>query len=49
MKLGTISYEEKIYNLDYMSSEEIESLLKKIINKRKQNITLGKKLLNEEK
>ncbi|MGN1298488.1 MAG: hypothetical protein ACI4UE_00670 [Candidatus Scatovivens sp.] len=49
MKLGTISYEEKIYNLDYMSSEEIESLLNKIINKRKQNITLGKKLLNEEK
>lgn len=49
MKLGTIVYEEKIYNLDYMSSEEIEGLLKKVVNKRKEYIMQGKKLLNDEK
>ena len=49
MKLGTIVYEEKIYNLDYMSSEEIEGLLKKVGNKRKEYMIQGKQLLNEEK
>lgn len=49
MKLGTIVYEEKIYNLDYMSSEEIQSLLKNTTNKRKEYIQQGKKLLEEEK
>ena len=29
MKLGTVVYEGKIYNLDYMSSEEVQVLLKK--------------------
>lgn len=49
MKLGTISYEEKIYNLDYMTSEEIESLLKKVRNKRKEYIQKGKEMLNNDK
>lgn len=49
MKLGTIVYEDKIYNLDYMSSEEIEILLKNVVNKRKECIQQGKKLLDEEK
>ena len=49
MKLGTITYEEKIYNLDYMNSEEIEVLLKNVTNKRKECMQEGKKLLNYEK
>lgn len=49
MKLGTIAFEEKIYNLDYMTSEEIESLLKQVANKRKEYMQEGKKLLNDEK
>ena len=27
MKLGTVVYENKIYNLDYMSIEEMKNLL----------------------
>ena len=49
MKLGTITYEDKIYNLEYMSSEEITSLLKQVTNKRKEYMQEGKKLLNNEK
>ena len=30
MKLGTVVYENKIYNLDYMSIEEMKTLLEKI-------------------
>lgn len=30
MKLGTVVYENKIYNLDYMSIEEMKELLEKI-------------------
>ena len=45
MKLGNIVYEDKIYNLDYMSSEEIEELLKKVIESRKQNFIQGKKII----
>ena len=49
MKLGTIVFEEKIYNLDYMQVEEIEELLKGTVNKRKDYIQQGKKLLKQEK
>lgn len=49
MKLGTVVFEEKIYNLDYMDSKEIEELLKITVNKRKEYIQQGKKLLLEEK
>lgn len=49
MKLGTIAYKEKIYNLDYMNSGEIEALLKEVTNKRKEYMQEGKKLLNYEK
>ena len=31
MKLGTVVYANKIYNLDYMSIEEMKELLQKII------------------
>ena len=35
MKLGTVVYENKIYNLDYMTIEEVEKLLKEIERKKK--------------
>ena len=47
MKLGTIVYEDKIYNLDYMGSEEIEELLKKVTESRKQNFIQGKKIISK--
>lgn len=45
MKLGTIVYEDKIYNLDYMSSEEVETLLKKVEADKAKNIAEGKKIV----
>ena len=30
MKLGTVVYDSKIYNLDYMTTEEMKQLLQKI-------------------
>ena len=30
MELGTIVFENKIYNLDYMKTEELKQLLEKI-------------------
>lgn len=47
MKLGTIVYENKIYNLDYMNSIEVEQLLKKIEDDKVKNITEGKKIINK--
>lgn len=47
MKLGTVVYENKIYNLDYMTSEEVEKLLKKIENDKAKNIAEGKKMINK--
>lgn len=44
MKLGTVVYEGKIYNLDYMNSAEIEKLLKKVENKKESSFTQGKKI-----
>ena len=44
MKLGTVVYEGKIYNLDYMSSEEVQVLLKKIEEEKKKNFEQGKKI-----
>ncbi len=44
MKLGTIVYEGKIYNLDYMSTEEVNKLLKKIEDTKEKEISQGKKI-----
>ena len=44
MKLGTVVYDGKIYNLDYMTSEEVESLLKKVEAEKAKNFAQGKKL-----
>lgn len=48
MKLGTFVYEDKIYNLDYMNSDEMELLLNKIIESRKQNFIQGKKMITKQ-
>lgn len=45
MKLGTVVYEGKIYNLDYMTMEEMKQLLTKIENDKKTIITEAKKIL----
>lgn len=46
MKLGTVVYEGKIYNLDYMNTNEVEELLKKIEKKKENEILQGKKITN---
>ena len=45
MKVGTVAYEDKIYNLDYMSSEEIKNLLQKIENSKDRNFEQGKRII----
>lgn len=44
MKLGTIVYDNKIYNLDYMTSEETKELLKKIEEEKSKNLEQGKRI-----
>ena len=44
MKLGTIVYDNKIYNLDYMTSEEIKELLTKIEEEKSKNLEQGKRI-----
>ena len=44
MKLGTVVYEEKIYNLDYMNTNEIQELLKKIEKNKEKDFTQGKNI-----
>ena len=45
MKLGTVVYDGKIYNLDYMTTEEMKQLLTKIESDKKDTITEAKKIL----
>lgn len=42
MKLGTVVYDSKIYNLDYMTAEEMMQLLKRIENDKKNNLSDAK-------
>ena len=44
MNLGTVVYEGKIYNLDYMESAEIEKLLKKIEDNKTKEFSQAKKI-----
>ena len=44
MNLGTVVYEGKIYNLDYMESEEIENLLKRIEENKAEEFSKAKKI-----
>ncbi len=45
MKLGTVVYDNKIYNLDYMTTEEMKDLLQKIEADKKANIKETKDVL----
>lgn len=45
MNLGTIVYNNEIYNLDYMTEEEISKLLNIIENDKKQDFRESKKIL----
>ena len=47
MKLGTVVYDGKIYNLDYMTSEEVEVLLKKVEEEKRKNFAQGKKITKQ--
>ena len=45
MKLGTVVYDGKIYNFDYMTTEEMKNLLNKIKKKKKTTIAEAKKYI----
>ena len=45
MKLGTVVYDSKIYNLDFMTADEMMQLLKKIEDDKRENITEAKKIV----
>lgn len=46
MKLGTVVYANKIYNLDYMSIEEMKELLQRIETEQVASFKDTKKVLN---
>lgn len=45
MKLGTVVYDNRIFNLDYMTTEEMKQLLNKIENDKKTIIAEAKKYI----
>ena len=45
MKLGTVVYNNKIYNLDYMTTDEMMELLKRISEEKKQSFDEAKKII----
>ena len=47
MKLGTVVYNNQIYNLDYMSIEEMRELLNKIKKKKKSGISDAKNIIKD--
>lgn len=47
MKLGTVVYDNKIYNLDYMTAEEMKQLLKKIEEEKNNSFIDAKKMLKK--
>lgn len=44
MKLGTIVYNNEIYNLDYMTADEVKEILGKLELDKKENINELKKI-----
>lgn len=44
MKLGTVVYKEKMYNLEYMSIQEVQELLEKIEEEKKLIFSQGKNI-----
>ena len=47
MQLGTVVYENKIYNLDYMSIDEMRILMKKIEEDKKNSLANAKKIVEK--
>ena len=45
MKLGTVVYDNKIYNLDYMTTDEMKQLLRKIEASKNTNYEQGKNII----
>lgn len=49
MKLGTVVYDNKIYNLDYMTTDELNELQKKIDESKSSIFKEAKSLINNKK
>lgn len=47
MKLGTIAFKNKIYNLDYMNADELKYLLKAIETDKKESFKNAKEILKK--
>ena len=47
MNLGTVVYKNKIYNLDYMKTEELKNLLAQIEDEKKKSFQEVKKMLKK--
>ena len=47
MQLGTVVYENKIYNLDYMSIEDMKELMKRIEEDKKNSLANAKKIVEK--
>lgn len=47
MKLGTVVYNNKIYNLDYMSAEEMKNLKQQIEQEQKSSFKEAKDILKK--
>ena len=47
MELGTVVFENKIYNLDHMELDEIKSLLKKIEDSKKKEVEETKRFVEQ--
>ncbi|MCI8276494.1 MAG: hypothetical protein HFJ46_00925 [Clostridia bacterium] len=45
MKLGTVVYKNKIYNLDYMTTEDMEKLLNTIEENKEKEIKQAKEMV----
>lgn len=45
MKLGTIAYNNRIYNLDYMNTDELKALLRQIETEKKESFNSVKEML----
>lgn len=47
MNLGTVVYKNKIYNLDYMKTDELRKLLMEIEEEKKQSFSDVKKIIKK--
>ena len=47
MKLGTVVFENKIYNLDHMQADELKTLIKKIEESKKEEVKQTKEFVKK--